>query len=185
MNRQGTSGINFFQLVVAVLKLIVFAVLPLIVFSFAGVIIPGINLYGIRMFNMGNMYALLPLFAYLLLLVFTIGPLRKYGLVAAGVALIAEIIFFACAAVIAQSGDINFLISLIPADYRLAADIAIAQLAKPGFGLLINLLLTVVYGVLQFVNVGGTYGVQAHAVAHRPSIGKQSTGRSGGSRPHI
>lgn len=173
---KNTGSMNLIQAIIAVAKIIICLLLPMITFAFIGIPIPFIGLNGIRMLNMGMAIIYLPLLAYVFMLVFSLGSLQKISFIPALVALVGEIIFLASAAQIVQSGDLNTILSLIPESFQLVKDVALANLAKPGIGLVANLILTIVYAALQFLNIGSLSNGPTPA-ANRPV---NLTGNAGG-----
>ena len=104
---------------------------------------------------MGNMFVLIPLAAYAAMIVFSIGSLQRMSLIPAIVAVIFEFIVLVAASIFVNSGDVKFLINLIPPEYKQYVEMGLTQLAKPGYGIWINLGLSVVYFVFHFLPIGG------------------------------
>ncbi len=183
MMNQPKSALNILQILISIAKIVILLILPLVMFSFMGFVIP-FAMNGVKLFNMGNMLVLLPLAAYALMAVCSFGPLQNWSFVPAIIALLTECVLFASAGQIAQGGDLTQLLALIPQELQLGTNIVIAQLAKPGLGLLINMGLTLLYAVLQFVPLGGFSTYQSGSNTNRPSAGKHQA-RSSGNRPRI
>lgn len=179
---QPKSALNILQIIITIAKIAILMILPLVMFSFMGFIIP-FAMNGIKLFMMGNMLVLLPLAAYVVMALFAFGPLQKWSFVPAIIALLTECILFASAGQIAQGGDLSQLLALIPQDMLLGTNIVITQLAKPGLGLLINMGLTLLYVVMQFVSLGG-FSIYQSSNTNRPSAGKHQA-HSSGNRPRI
>lgn len=161
-------SINIGQLGIALAKLVVLLVLPIIMFTIplTGIPIPGVWVTGIRMYLMGNMLIIIPTLVYLLMVLFTIGQMQSYSFIPAIVAIVIEFFLLFGAYLVLQQGDIAFLISLIPEEYQIYVQAGLIRLAKPGYSVIINLILSVAYIVMKFIPIGGT--------------GRGRTGGSGG-----
>ena len=153
------AGINPFQAIIAVAKIILFLLLPVISFAFMGVRIPLIGLSGYRLFNAGVALAYLPVAIYTFMLIASFGPMRRYSFILASAAIITELFFIFCPTVIMQQGDFRFLLSLIPKEYNIVTDIALTNLAKPGLAVILNVVLSAAYiGANAFMGyIGGGY----------------------------
>ncbi len=185
------SGI--IQILIAVIKIVVLMVFPLVSFvvPLIGIPIPGVALRGIRMFNTGNMLILIPMLTYLAMVLLSIGPIQKFSCIAAAVALIVELVFMLIAPTILNSGDVAFLMSLIPAEYRTYIEMGLYKLAVPGWGLYVNLGLTIVYIIWYWVS-GTLFGNNrstkggGYNSGSRPNVTGKSAQPSGGiNRPRI
>ena len=152
--------LNLGQILTAIVKIIVAFVLPVIMFTIplTGIPIPGLWISGFRMLNMGNMIILVLLLVYAAMAIFSLGQFERYSLIPGIVALIAELVIAFCASAILNSGDTKFLIELIPAEYKTYVSTGLQYLAKPGFGLYINMALSIIYIVFRFVPIGGSFG---------------------------
>ncbi len=144
------------QALLAIVKSVLYILLPVISITVPIVAIPILNVSGLTLIRMNNTVAYLTLAAYALLLIFSVGPLQRFGVVPAVIALAMEIITMATAGSFMSSGDINFLLSLIPPEFQQYSQYlqaGLSQLAKPGIGLLLNMLLTVLYAVLSIASM--------------------------------
>ena len=159
------------QALLGIVKSVLYVLLPVISITVPIVAIPVLNVSGLTLIRMNNTVAYLTLAAYALLLIFSVGPLQRFGVVPAVIALAMEIITIATAGSFMSSGDINFLHSLIPPEFQqyLQAGLSqlapefqqysqdlqagLSQLAKPGIGLLLNMLLTVLYAVSSIASM--------------------------------
>ena len=152
------SQINIGQLVAALLKLVLIIVLPIVMFTIplTGIPIPGIWVTGVRMFLMGNMLIILPVLIYLLMALFSLGSLQQYSIWPAVAALVMEVFLLFGAYLILQQGDIAFLLNLVPKEYNTYIQAGLVHLAKPGYGVVVNLILSVAYIVLRFIPIGGS-----------------------------
>ena len=154
------GSINIGQLVIALAKLILIIVMPIVMFTIplTGIPIPGIWVTGVRMFLMGNMLIIIPILVYLLMGLFSVGDMQQYSIWPAIAALVMEIFLLFGAYLILQQGDIKFLLSLIPEEYSTYVQAGLTQLAKPGYGVVVNLILSVAYIVFRFIPIGGNTG---------------------------
>ena len=153
-------SINIGQLIVALVKIIILLVLPIVMFTIplTGIPIPGVWVTGIRMYLMGNMLIILPTIAYLLMGLFALGQMQQFSIWPAVAALVMEIFMLFGAYLILQQGDVSFLLSLIPQEYNTYVQAGLIHLAKPGYSVIINLILSVAYIVLRFIPIGGGTG---------------------------
>ena len=136
------------QTILAVAKCIVFVLLPVISITVPIIAIPVLNATGLTLIRLNNAIAFVTLAVYCILLIFAVGPLQKFGVIPAAVALLVEILTIVLAGSIMQSGDLSFILTLIPPEYRQYQqylEAGLTQLSRPGIGLLINILLTVLY----------------------------------------
>ncbi len=162
------NQINIGMLVTAVLKLVLIIVLPIVMFTvpLTGIPIPGIWVTGVRMFLMGNMLIIIPVILYLLMALFSIGYMQKYSIWPAIAAIAIEVFLLFGAYLILQQGDIAFLLTLLPKEYNTYVQAGLIHLAKPGYGVVINLILSIAYIVFKLIFAG--------------SSGRNSGGRSSG-----
>ncbi len=136
------------QAALAVIKCVLFVLLPVISITVPIIAIPILHMNGLSLIRINNPISFVTLVVYSILIVFSVGPLQKYGIVPAVIALLVEILTIILAGSIMQSGDISFILSLIPPEYQQYQsylEAGLRQLSKPGVGLLINMLLTVLY----------------------------------------
>ena len=156
-NNTMNGSVNLGQLLTAIAKIVIIIVLPIIMFTIplTGIPIPGAWLTGFRMMNMGNMFILIPLVAYLAMVIFSLGSLQRISIIPAAAGIIFEFVVLVAASIFVNSGDIKFLISLIPADYQQYVSAGLTYLAKPGYGIWINLGLSILYIVFHFLPIGG------------------------------
>ena len=179
-----TKALNPIQAVLSIAKLIVLLVLPVVEFAILGVRIPLINLTGIRMMNSGNVLVYFSMFICLLMFICSIGQLQKFSLICAGIALVLELTMLAILPNIVQMGDLAFLLSLIPQEYSIVSQVALAQLAKPGMGLIINIGITLIYAGAHFFMSGSS---RSHSASHSEYSSKKmtGTGHSNTNRPSL
>ena len=174
---KNSSGLNIIQALCAAAKIVVILLLPVASIMITVFAIP---MTGLFMLRTSNLLILILLALYALLLVCAFLP-RQISIIAGAAALVGEIVFLCLAPVIVQNSDLNMWLSLIrslgliPADYMDTAisviNAGVQSLAKPGLGLIINLLLSVVYIGASFIRlgVGEVFG--------------GGSGASGGNRP--
>ena len=182
MNRN-VGAMNPFQLVAAIAKLVILLLLPVVGLAIAGFNIPGVSITGISMLKSGNLLGLLPLLLYGVMMVLSLGELQKYSVIVACVALVMEIVLFSMAGVIIQMGDVSALLKLIPQEYKVYSDFALAQLAKPGLGLILNLVLTLVYIACAFVGSAFSGGSGRSSAGNRTR--NEGTITRGNNRPRL
>ena len=167
------------QIVIAFVKIVILLLLPVVGFAIPiiGIPIPGIALRGLNMFNNGNMLILIPMIAYVAMILTTLGPAQKYSWIAAAVALIVELVFLFIPSQLLTSGDIGWLISLLtPEDYQKYVDFGLMKMARSGLGLVINMGLSILYIIWYYVG-GKLFGTGSHgSYSGRPTIGGGSTG---------
>ncbi len=163
MNKTSTP-VNIIQLVVAAAKLILYFVLPVVSFT-VSIIVVSFS-YGFKPMDIynatGNFMLLLPLILYGVLLIFTVNPLQKFSMFAAAAVLIVEIVLLIMAPkMISIDSLLEMIRSAVDPDvyanistYLQGAKMLLESFMKPGLGLIINLILTVVYGAGQFIAGG-------------------------------
>lgn len=144
------------QAILAIAKCVVFVILPVISITIPIVAIPILNTSGMTLIRLNSPIAFVTLAVYCVLLIFSVGPLTKYGIVPAIIALVVEILTIILAGSIMQSGDISAILALIPPEYQQYQqylNAGLTHLSKPGLGLLINILLTVLYSAASLGSI--------------------------------
>lgn len=187
MNRQ-TAPLNIVQIVIVAAKLILFFVLPMIAFT-VPIVGDLFGLKGLDVYRWGNFLGLLPMLVYFVMLIFTLGPLQQLSFVPALIALVVEIIIISTSADLLPVDTIKLLCMQYFPDYASTLDLTVTTAArlllKPGIGFIINMVLTLFYGMFQFIPISNyIFGISALPMG----ITQQSTkGEQAGSirKPHL
>ncbi len=130
---------NPIQTLLSIAKIAILLLLPVISFGYLGFILP-LGFSGSRLLMAGNALMYIPLVLYVLMLMASFGPLRRYSIICGALALICEIVFSSIAGTLLQQGDmaslINIVMKAIPTDNVLGVEITkdfiINTFAKPG-----------------------------------------------------
>lgn len=165
MNTNQNSILNVGQAVVAIAKLVMYFTMPMI-----ALVVPVMGevfgLKGLDLYNWGHVVlCLVAMILYVVMLIFTLGPLQKISVIPAAAALVVEIIIMSTASgLIPISEWVAILNQHIPAEYASYVSMAEAILKtsiRPATGLIISMVLTLVYAVLQFfpiISIPGSSG---------------------------
>ncbi len=164
MNRP-TSMLNAGQAVIAIVKLVLFFVLPLLAINLP-VVGEVFRMKGMDLYNQLHVdLCMYMVIAYALMLLCSFGPLQSFSFVPALAALVLEIIILANAGSIVP---IKVLLARvtpqIPVEYSsyiAVGEQVLRSFIRPGIGVTITMILTLVYAFLQFFpvfSIGGSTG---------------------------
>ena len=183
MNRQ-FAPLNVVQLPLVIVKLMLYFVLPMLAFS-VPVVGELFGLKGLDVYRWGNFLGLLPMLLYFLMLIFTIGPLQKLSFIPAIAAFVVEIIIVINAANLLPIETIKMLCMQYFPEYTSSIDLTLSTAArlllKPGLAFIINMVITILYGMFQFIPVSEfLFGIAPSAGGN----GRQYSGSGNNSSSH-
>lgn len=112
--KQIRLSMNPVQMIIGLTKILLFFLFPLAVFQ-----VPGfgqiMGFTALDIYSFGSMWCMVPLISAILITLFSTGPLRKYGVFAAGFAFVVEIILAANMPLVLPLGVIQDLVrSIVP-----------------------------------------------------------------------
>lgn len=178
MNKS-TSMLNVGQAAIAAAKLVLFFVLPMIAINLP-VVGEIFRMKGMDLYNQLHVdLCIFMMIAYALMLVCSFGPLQTFSFVPALAALVMEIIVMANPSGIVPIKELlAWVTTMIPAEYVSYVQVGeqvLKQFIRPGIGVTITMILTLVYALFQFfpvLSIGGSTG---------GSMGGSTGGNRGGS----